>query len=320
MMPPMNSTPEERPDAAQIPVRARHTWPLLYVLLTPLVPICIRFLSRHMDSSTMIFVRLGSGTIVLFMICVLMYPHDLRALLRTRSHLLLLIGAAVFGLIGQYGAVEGLALTSAAVGGIIRVIGIPLTIILAAVVFHDERRIATNRYFAAGAAVAAVGTVGVALCASDSAPSYSTGVLWLLLATTIGAVRHIAMKKLVLRINPIVVAMGDCLIATCVFGTISLHSGQMRKFFFLAPHVILIAVLSGVGGLLVGAALHLVLVKRIGISALTILGLVIPVWTAALAFVLIGDILSPAQCVFGLVVISGCFLSFSARRGPSKRQ
>ena len=318
MMPLMNFTPEEQPDAAQVPVKPRYTWPLLYVLLTPLVPISIRFLSRHMDSSTMLFVRVGSGTIVLFMICVLMYPHDLRALLRTRSHLLLLIGAAVFGLIAHYGAVEGLALTSAAMGGIIAAMGIPLTVILAAIVFHDERRIATNRYFAAGAAVAAVGTVGVVLSGTDNALSYSTGVLWLLLAAGIGAVRYIAFKKLVLRVNPIVVAMVGCLITTYAFGAISFYSGQMRKFFFLAPHVILITVLSGVGGILVGAALHLVLVKRIGISAVTILRLVIPVWTAAMAYLLIGDILSPAQLGFGLVVILGCFLSFSARRSPQR--
>ncbi len=300
---------------SQAPVGAGYAWPLLYVVLTPLVPISIRFLSLHMDSSTMIFVRVGSGTIALFIICVLMYPQDILTLFRNRSHLLLLIGATVFGLIAHYGAVEGLALTSAAMGGIISAVGIPLTIILAALVFHDERRIATNRYFAAGAAVAAVGTAGVVLTGTDNALSYSTGVLWLLLATTIGAVRYIALKKLVLRINPVVVAMVGCLITTCAFGTISFYSGQMREFFSLAPHVILIAVLSGVGGILVGAALHLVLVKRIGISVVTILRLVIPLWTAALAFVLIGDVLSPTQCAFGLVVILGCFLSFSSPRG-----
>ena len=88
----------------------------------------------------------------------------------------------------------------------------------------------------------------------------------------------------------------------------------------LSLFAIIVAVVSGVIGILLGVALHLVLLKQLGISTITILRLVLPVWTAILGWLLVGDRVTPMQCAFGGIILAGSFMCFRAKASINRMQ
>ena len=288
---------------------------LIYVLLSPLVPIGIRYLSLNgMDNITQNYIRFGSGAAAILLITLIFFRKDLVVALRTPRVLVMLAAFSFAGSIAQYASVEGLSRVSAAMGGLIAIMGIPLTLVLATIFYHDEREITTNRRFIIGMSIAIAGTIGIGLAAPGAKLTYSIGILWLFFAITIGSFSTVFLKHLLTTVHPFAAGTITSLLLTIQFLVLSLATGQLGNIADVPLKVVVIAILSGVQGLVLGIGLHFVLMKYIGISRMNVWRLVIPVFTAILGYFLIGDKLSLGQMAFGLVVLFGCWLCFFGRR------
>lgn len=289
--------------------------PRVYVLLSPVVPISIRYLTFHMENLSQNGLRMTSGAMALLLLALVRHRAELMAQLRSPRAMLLLSLYGIAIMICMYTTVEGMARTSAAMGGLVGVVGIPISVLLAAVFYGDERAVLKNPRFIVGMLVALTGTAGVTLTAHEARLSFSIGVLYLLFSVTIWSFATVLVKHLLKGSHPFVTGGVSVLVPGLLFLALAGASGQLAVLPAVASTAIAVAIGSGVVGIIAGVGMYLVLLKRMGISKLNVLGLASPVLTAAVAYPLLGDTMSIGQVLFSLVVLAGCWLSF---RGPQE--
>ena len=301
-------------------------WPdlsllLLYVLLSPAVPISVRFLTGHFDSWTQNFYRFSTGAVTLLVIALLWFRPALGQALRSRRAMW---AAALLGLscvLGQYLTVEALTRIPAGLGVLIRLIGLPLNLVTAMVLFRDERHVASRGRLVAGAALAMAGAAGVTLFKSTTQHAiadgetwqYTLGCVFMLASTAVDCAFLLLAKRLVTSAPPmgaatVTVALQTlfCLPPTLLWGNLSRVAAAPA-----GANAVLFA--SGAYGILIGVVLNFIVVRKAGLVRLNFAVLASPIVTAAFGYVLLNDRLTMLQAAFGSIVIAGCLLVLLSR-------
>jgi len=286
----------------------------LYVVLSPVIPISVRYLTFSMHNVVQNCLRMGAGSVTLLVISLVLFPRDLLAVLRSRRTVAYLAVLSVSWLATMLLYVEGVARTSAAMGGLINVVGIPLAVVLSSLLYHDERDVARDPRFAIGMIVAVAGTVGTTLTAPGARVAYSLGVLLILASVIVYSLSLLLLKHVLRTTHPFAAATVSSLMVVPQFWLLAAVSGRVADIAEAPLAAIIVALASGALGLFLGVGLNYVLVQRIGVSRVSVLSLASPALTAGLAYLLIDDRMSVGQVVFGLVVLAGCSLTF-LRRG-----
>lgn len=283
--------------------------PALFVLLSPWIHLSMRFLTFSLDVSMLNTLRGVAGVTTLFTLAWLKTPAQLTHALRSRRESGLLLLGSLLIIAAQGFMVKGVALTSATMGSLIQLVGIPLTIILSALFFADERATAKHPTFIAGAALALTGSLGIALAGERVSVDHGRGVAYLLLAVLSGTSFSLLIRYLLDRIAALPAAAVSSVLPLMGFTVFAAMYGRFEPDGASAGVVVLVAVASGGGGYLVGNALRNRLVQELGLSRMTLLRLTLPVLTALLEVMLMGQTLTFAEILFGLLVLAGCALS-----------
>ena len=286
-----------------------------YFLLTPLVAISVRYLTRHFDTYSLTFYRYAAGAVALAVISPFLVRSHLREDLRSGRLWLLLVGMAVFTVGGQYMTVVGLRYVPAALAVLIGIAGMPLRLVLALAVFRDERAVASPRRLLVGMVLALAGTLGVAfhkLAAGGESlrpedTAYLLGCVLILGSTLIVSVEALVIKHMATRAaHPMSLAAMSAVVSTVAALAPAVFLGELSSPFDGPKWPLFILFASGVYGVLIGGVLHFVAVRRAGLVRLNFTVLCIPVSTAVLGYLLLGDSLTLRQIGLGLVTIAGC--------------
>ena len=283
---------------------------LLYVFLSPVVPISIRYLTFSMHNVVQNCLRMGAGSVTLLVISLVLFPRDLAAVLRSRRTVAYLAVLSVSWVATMLLYVEGVGRTSAAMGGLIGVVGIPLAVVLSSLLYHDERDVARDPRFAIGMIVAVAGTVGATLTAPGARVAYSLGVLLILASVILYSLSLLLLKHVLRTTHPFAAATVSSLLVVPQFLLLAAVSGRLGDIAEAPLVALIVGLASGALGLFLGVGLNYVLVQRIGVSRVSVLSLASPALTAAMAYLVIDDRMSPGQAVCGAVVLFGCWLTF----------
>jgi drug/metabolite transporter (DMT)-like permease len=293
-------------------LRATIALVVLYVVGGSLIGIAQRFLTFHFDSFTQNGFRMLPGALTLLAIAALFRRDDLMKTLRSPGSMrsLLLLSAA--SIVPGFLVVEGIRYTSAVMAGLIGTIGVPLTITLAVIVFPDERQSARGKRFLIGSALALGGTLGLALV-NGVTVEYSRGLLFLLAATAIGAASSLLTKRLLLTGDPFSISGISGLFTAVFFVIASFISGGAEALITTPIINTVVLIGSGIYGLLIGSGIYMVIIRRIGLIPTRFADLTMPVFTGLLGYLFFGELLTPAQLLFGVCLIAGCVLILSKR-------
>lgn len=279
-----------------------------YVIAASFIAIFQRYLTFYFDNFTQNFFRFLTGSLSLLLVSIFFFRDDLRKISQSLNQLGRIGLLAILSAFSQFLFIEGLSRTSAVMGGLISILGFPLTIGLAMMIFSDEKEIARGRNFVLGSFLAIGGTIGLILSKGNLNLTYSLGTLYLLIAIIVFSIAALITKKLVITSNPICIATLVAGFMCIIFLFGALFWGCLAKVREVSPFTNIILLLSGAYGLMIGMGLAFVSIKIFGVIIFKLAELSAPVFTGIFAYFLFKETLSLLQVVFGAILIGGCFL------------
>lgn len=284
-----------------------------YAVGGSLITILQRYLTFYYDSYAQNFYRFLAGSAGLTLLSFVLWRRQLAEAWRDRPFMWRSILLAALSVVAGMLFIEGLARTSAAVGGLLSLLGLPLTLILAVLVFPDERQAARDWRTIVGVALALGSTLGLTLGDSQISWEYSLGSLYLALSALVNALASLFTKRLVSHHQPICVGAINSSLMCLMYLAIGLCWGDLGRLWSASTVSVLILFGSGVYGLLMGLGLYMVNIRRYGLVTTRIAELSMPVFTAIFGYFLFGESLTSWQLVYGAILIVGSGLVVSAR-------
>lgn len=285
-----------------------------YVVGGSFVTIFQRYLTFHFDNFTQNFFRFLTGSLSLLLVSFFFFRDDLRKISRDLGQLGKIGLLAILSAFSQFLFVEGLSHTSAVMGGLMWILGFPLTIGLVIMIFPDEKETVKSRNFIIGSFLAIGGTIGLILSKGNLNLTYSLGTLYLLIATIVLSITALMTKKLVITSNPICIASLVTGFMCLIFLFGALFWGCLTKVREVSFFTNTILFVSGAYGLMIGMGLAFVNVKIFGVVIVRLAELSTPVFTGIFAYFFFREILNPLQMVFGAILITGCFFILKRNR------
>jgi drug/metabolite transporter (DMT)-like permease len=293
-------------------MRVTYALVALYVVGGSLIGIAQRFLTFHFDTFTQNGFRMLPGSLSLLAIAFFFRRTELLKAVNDRRLIRNLGLLAASSVIPGFLVVEGVRHTSAVMSGLIGILGVPLTIGLAVLVFPDERKAARGKRFLVGSGLALASTIGLTL-ANGLTVEYSQGLLYLLLATIIGAVTSLFTKRLLIAADPFCVSGITGLFVAIFFVGGSILTGGVNALATTPVINTVVLIGSGVYGLIIGSGIYMVIIRRIGLIPTRFADLAMPVFTGIFGYLFFGELLTPVQMLCGACLIAGCVLILSKR-------
>lgn len=279
--------------------------PGVYALLLPGIPLCLRYLKDYFDLYTINGYRQLAGSLVLLVICLCCQRKALLDTVRVPRQLAAFLLLSLINVVALYVYTVGLFLTSATLSQVICVIALPLTVILAVLLFPDERALIRIRGFWFGMALSLCGTLGISLVSGHLSVGNSRGIACLLIYVVIWVVFGLIIKRLVATIPVIVVTAVSTFWIAVAYICFSAIWGRPSALLH-APLLTVLMLLSGIFGVFIGGGLAYAITKELGVIIFQFTNLVIPFVTAVLEFLFFRKSLTLPQVGFGLLMVLGC--------------
>lgn len=283
---------------------------LLYVFGIGLNIVLLRFLSHHFDPLNNNGVRFLVGGLLLIPLVVWKFRASLKQLVTEPK----LIGIGVFvGLMmaaNMYFWLKGVVITSAVTASIFGVLSMPFGVLIAALFFPDERPKIRRKSFWFGALLTLLGSLGFVWYGKAIAvgEGFLLGSLFLFLSITIRNVQNVAVK-FAKSLNVFAFSCLTSLTTATASLLMSQQAGKIGELSATPDWLLLTLVAVGVYAILVGMVLTFHVIQSQGLVTYQILELLMPVSTAIIAYLVLGEQISLMQTVFAVIVIVGASIA-----------
>ena len=286
-----------------------------YAVGASLVTPAIRYLSFHFDQFTQNAYRFFTGAACLLLLSALLWPGELLRLLRSPRGLAGVVSLATGGAVAQSLFVAGVGRTSAVLGGLIPILMVPLTAVLGAALFPDERAVVRGRGFLVGAPLALLGAAGLAVTRrSPEEVSYAQGVYLLLGSTLLGCGLALLSKRMVQSYHPVCVTTLNTTLMCPMFFLGAHLWGDLGKIAQVPTLTVVILYVSGAYGLLIGGGLFYFCLKKYGVVRTTFTNLAAPVFTGVLGYLLFRESMGVVEMAAAVLLLCGSYLVIAGKR------
>lgn len=286
-----------------------------YVVMFSSTKILVRYLTFYFDTVTLMFFRYLVGSSSLMVISYLFFRDDLGKTIRDRRRL---TGAVVLGALWtviDFLYVKGLSYTSATVASLMDVFGLLMGIGWVALVFFDERKTIKTKSFTVGLILAVLAVVGLNLSKGAAISEYSLGIYYLVAAEVLVGGDSLFKKRLVVTSpNPVCLSSLVSAFASIFFFIGALFFGDLTRITRVSCFINVVLFGSGICGLMIGAGLHFVCIKKAGLSKVNLISLSLPVFTGIFAYLFLKESLNTWQVLFAAILIGGCLLAIGRKR------
>lgn len=279
---------------------------LLYVFGIGLNIVLLRFLSQHFDPLNNNGVRFVVGGALLLLIVLWKFRSAL-SMLRARPSLILIgIFVGLMMAANMYFWLKGVVITNAVTASIFGVLAMPFGVLIAALFFQDERQKIKSRAFWFGSLLTVFGALGFVWYGKSVAvgEGFLLGSLFLLLSITIRNVQNLAVK-FAKSLNVFALSCMTSLTTGLISLLFSQQAGNIGEL-SASPNGLLAGLVAvGIYAILVGMVLTFHIIQTQGLITYQILELLMPVSTAIIAYLVLGEEISLLQLGFALIVIFG---------------
>lgn len=268
--------------------------------------ILIKLVSRDFDALTQSFYRYLAASSTTAVICLIFWRGDYREGLK---NLRLLLLPTVVVTAHQMAYLTGVYLTSAIAASVTSKTSGLFVPILSFFLFPEERAVIRNPKFLIGTALALTGVLGLVLARGGMMMGVGlAGPALLLLSAFLWSLFSVLIKPLTGRIDPTVITGIVPLLSCILFFPVWASMARLGQVFEAPLRSALIMLGSGVLVVGMGNTLFYVALKRVGASVATNFLLCTPLVTGILAYLILGERLTPLQIVFSAVLLTGCLL------------
>lgn len=274
----------------------------------------LRYASIHFDTLNNNAVRFLSGGILFLLIIMLKHQSEIRKIFNDP---ILAIKLFVIGLLmtaNMYFFMNGMQLTTALTGSVFCILALPVTTIMASIFYLDERRKATNTRFISGCCLAIAGSLIFIFNTHQggSSENFMLGSLFWTIAITISAIQNLLVKNIANKIHTVVICASTAIIAGLINLFIAMYSGKIQQLADTSTSLIIFLILAGMYGMLTGMLMAFHIIKRNGVITFNMLQIMVPLSTAVVAYLALGEKITLIQAVGAAIVVIGCAHSLKA--------
>lgn len=275
--------------------------------------VLIRLLRTDFDIFTQSLYRYASASLFLFLVDICFARKLSKNVI---SNIKVLIIPAMIMTLHQIFFTAGLFKTPAVMSSLLGRLNAIFIPTLSCIFYEDERMIVKNRNFLIGTLIALSGVTGVIMGKGNSLEGeFNIGTVFVMLGTLFWSIYAVYIKKIVRSIDPLSIIFYVSLISTIFFVPIALKYGDVRSITRVSLDTKLILFGSGILGIGVGNLFYYHAVKHVGTSISSTFFLILPFTVGALAFIILGEMLTMIQMISGLISILGCwFVTMSSER------
>ncbi|THA07119.1 DMT family transporter [Rodentibacter pneumotropicus] len=288
---------------------------LYYVLLMGIGFPIMRYMSIHFETLNNNAIRFISGGLLFIFICVLKYRNELVKLIKAPSIILYLLLLSVFMTGNMYFFINGLKYTSALAGSVFVIISMPLAVIMAAIFFQDEREKVKHKSFYIGSILAIIGSLIFVVEGNNSSfgNDFITGSLFLGSAIFIQSIQNLFVKKISEKLNTIVISASTATLSGIFYLILATNSGVIFQLKDVSAGLLLGLIFAGMYGMLTGMLFAFYIVQKQGVVIFNIIQLTVPLSTALISYITLGETISIYQGFGAAIIIVGCIISLGKK-------
>lgn len=279
---------------------------LLYVFAIGLNIVLLRFLSHHFDPLNNNGVRFLAGGLFLLVIVGIKFRASLRQILTSAKLLSIALFVGLMMTANMYFWLKGVVITNAVTASIFGVLAMPFGVLIAGLLFRDEREKLKHKAFWFGAVLTIVGSLGFVWYGKSVATGegFLLGSLFLFLSITIRNIQNLVVK-FGKGLNVLTLSTFTSLTTAISSLFFSQQAGKINELSASPNGLLLFLIAVGIYAILAGMVLTFHIIQTQGLITYQVLELLMPVSTAIIAYLVLGEQVSMVQGIFGFVVIFG---------------
>lgn len=285
---------------------------LIYVFGIGLNIVLLRYLSHYFHPLNNNGVRFLVGGIMLALIVGWQFRTSLRQLVKQPSLILIGLFVGLMMAANMYFWLKGVLITNAVTASIFGVLAMPFGVLIAALFFQDERQKIRSRRFWFGSFLTLLGSLGFVWYGKSIAvgDGFLLGAFFLLLSITIRNIQNLAVK-FAKSLNVFTLSMLTSLTTGLSSLLLSQQAGKLGELSASPNWLLLTLVAVGIYAILVGMVLTFHIIQTQGLITYQVLELLMPVSTAIIAYLVLGEQISAIQAGFAIIVISGAAIALN---------
>ena len=289
------------------------THSLRFLILSGFAVPLLRYTSLHFSAINNNAIRFLSGGIVLLIIALIRFRSQFPTILGTigkNPKVLLLLGVSSCTMaINMVCFIKGLSLTSAFTGSVFTTFGIPLSTLLSCALYKDERERSLNKKFLMGMSICLIGSLLFVFQGSASQGTFiSEGALYLIVSMIAQIFLSNIIKYLSKTIPVLLIGTINSLLTGTILLSITFFTGSIYDLNNSSTMQIGILIFAGMYGITVGMLLGFSIIKTQGVATFNILQLLIPIFSALFAYLLMGETIDSQQVLGASIILSGSYL------------
>lgn len=188
------------------------------------------------------------------------------------------------------------------------------TILLAYIMFQDERITIRSPRFMAGLFLALAGMTVIILSGSGlGGAEANLGILFVILGALSWSIFTVMTKHWIPSVPPSLSTAVIFSLDAVLFALVILFFEGGTAFPQAPPHIWGILTLSGLFGIGGGYTFYFSAIPGAGVTVASAINLLIPLFTGLFSFIILGELLLPLQAAAGAMLIFGCYLIIRAR-------
>lgn len=279
---------------------------LTYVFGIGLNIVLLRFLSHHFDPLNNNGVRFLAGGLVLLLLIIWKFRRSLSQLAYSPKLIAITLFVGLMMTANMYFWLKGVVITNAVTASIFGVLAMPFGVLIAALFFRDEREKVKRKAFWFGALLTICGSLGFVWYGKTLAmgEGFVLGSFFLFLSITIRNVQNLVVK-FSRELNVFTLSCFTSLTTSFSSLLLSQQAGKIGEISASPNWLLLFLIGVGIYAILAGMVLTFHIIQTQGLITYQVLELLMPVSTAIIAYLILGEQISLVQSGFALVVIIG---------------
>lgn len=290
---------------------------LIYILFMGCGYPLIRYISTIFNTVNTNALMFLSGGLLFILVSSFKFRNEL---IKLKDNLwlfprLLLIALLTAG--NMYCFVGGLSKTSALAGSIFGILSMPFSVIVAGILFLDEREKIKELHFIFGGVIALVGSFVFVLNGankSSSSSDFLVGIFLLAGTVVIQALQSFVVKDTAKYIHSMVISSCSSLLTSLLFFTISIVTGSIGEILTASGDKISMVLLTGMYSIFVGMVMTFFIIQKQGVVVLNVLKLIIPPATALIGYFFLKEGISLIQGLGATFVLLGCIVALKRKK------
>lgn len=283
---------------------------LLYVFGIGLNIVLLRFLSLHFDPLNNNGVRFLIGGFALLLLILWKFRASLIQLAKSPKLIAISLFVGLMMSANMYFWLKGVKITNAVTASIFGVLAMPFGVIIAAIFFQDERKKIQNKSFWLGSCLTILGSLGFVWYGKTIAigEGFIFGAIFLFLSIIIRNIQNLVIK-FSRELNVFTLSCITALVTSFSSLFFSAQAGKFNEIFATPSWLLFTLMAVGIYAILAGMVLTFHIIQTQGLITYQVLELLMPISTAIIAYIVLGEQISLVQIAFATVVIFGASIS-----------